>query len=228
MREYPSINTMYKRDMSIKGAPIIVGQYTTPEFEYLANNRWIFTEKVDGTNVRVGWNAIGGHIEIGGRTDNAQIPTFLLARLYEIFDATALYKQFGEALDDTVLYGEGYGARIQKAGGNYNKDGVDFVLFDVLVGDWWLKREDMENVARNLGLRIIPVVGQGTLQQAADYCRVGVTSDWGDFIAEGLVLKPEVELKSRKGERIITKIKWRDFVHERRNDAGLSVKGTVS
>ena len=39
----------------------------------------------------------------------------------------------------------------------------------------------------------------------------GVPSTFGDFISEGLVAKPTTGLLNRKGERIITKIKTRDF-----------------
>lgn len=41
--------------------------------------------------------------------------------------------------------------------------------------------------------------------------REGFTSTWGDFIAEGIVARPEVELFDRMGQRIITKIKYNDF-----------------
>jgi len=37
-------------------------------------------------------------------------------------------------------------------------------------------------------------------------------STWGDFIAEGLVLRPEVDLFAESGKkRIITKVKYKDF-----------------
>ena len=42
--------------------------------------------------------------------------------------------------------------------------------------------------------------------------RKGFSSQWGDFIAEGIVARPKVEMKTRRGDRIITKIKYRDFV----------------
>lgn len=41
--------------------------------------------------------------------------------------------------------------------------------------------------------------------------RLGFKSTWGDFQAEGIVARPSVELKNRAGERIITKIKCKDF-----------------
>ena len=34
---------------------------------------------------------------------------------------------------------------------------------------------------------------------------------WGEFQAEGIVARPRVTLFSRNGERIITKVKCRDF-----------------
>jgi hypothetical protein len=58
-------------------------------------------------------------------------------------------------------------------------------------------------------------MGEGTLTEAAELARVGFNSKWGDFMAEGIVARPEVELKTRAGHRIITKIKHRDFEHER-------------
>src|SRR6266568_1780019 len=106
--------------MTSKKAPIILGSYSMPEFEYLKDNPWTFTEKVEGTNVRVIWN--GGKATFGGKTDNAQMPIFLLHRLQSLFESDIakqrFISQFGEEPTEVCLYGEGYGARIQKGGGN--------------------------------------------------------------------------------------------------------------
>lgn len=40
----------------------------------------------------------------------------------------------------------------------------DFVLFDICVGDWWLQRADVEDVAMRLGLDIVPVIGKAHLR----------------------------------------------------------------
>lgn len=197
---------------------MIVGNYSLPEIEYLKDNRWIFTEKVDGTNIRVMWN--GESIVFGGKTDNASIPVFLLYKLQELFEGTIkkelLKKTFtdektGEFMTDVCLYGEGYGAKIQKGGGNYIKDGVSFVLFDVKIGDWWLQRESIEDVGEKLGLKVIPIIGEGTIDEMLEITKQGFKSHWGDFIAEGIVARPKVELRNRAGKRIITKIKHKDF-----------------
>ena len=207
MKEYPKIDTLFKRDMSSKRKPIVPGAWSQDVFEYLAGNQWQFTEKVDGTNIRAAVTPYG--VQFGGKTDAAQIPALLVAKLRERFDPQAdrLREMFP---DGGCLYGEGYGAKIQGGGGNYRPD-QDFVLFDVKVGEWWLKRPDVEDVAAKLGLDVVPIIGTGTLYDAVTMAQRGFNSRWGSFVAEGIVARPAVELRTRNGERIITKIKHRDF-----------------
>nr|VFJ68585.1 MAG: RNA ligase [Candidatus Kentron sp. FW] len=208
MSEYHKIQTVYKRDPATKHKTLSMGAYSMPEFEYLANNTWSFTEKVDGTNIRV--YIKDGEVRFGGKTDNAQIPTHLSKALDELFTPKhdALLENFKDA--DVCLYGEGYGAKIQKGGGLYRQD-QGFVLFDIRIGEWWLKREDIEEIAGGLGIDIVPVIGYGTLDEMIDMARNGFDSRWGKFAAEGIVARPTVELKTRAGKRIITKIKGKDF-----------------
>jgi ATP-dependent RNA circularization protein (DNA/RNA ligase family) len=206
MKEYHKIQTVFQRDMSNNGKSLLVGQWTMPEFEYLAGNEWTFTEKVDGTNIRVMFD--GDKVSFGGKTDNAQIPAKLIERLRERFaDQALLSSVFRDS--EVCLYGEGYGAGIQ-TGGSYRPD-QDFVLFDVKIGQWWLQRRDVEDVARKLSLDIVPIVGRGTLHECIEKVRAGLVSEWGNFQAEGIVARPSTELVSRSGQRIITKIKCRDF-----------------
>ena len=206
MNEYHKINTVFKRDRSTNR--IIEGDWTIPEFEYLAANLWAWSEKVDGTNIRVMFK--GGAVTFGGKTDNAQIPAQLVARLNERFLPMA--EQMQEVFGcDACLYGEGYGAKIQKGGGNYRPD-QDFVLFDVRVNDFWLQRADVEDVAVKLGVDVVPIIGEGTLHDAIAQAKAGIGSTWGAFQAEGIVARPKTEMNTRNGHRIITKIKCRDFV----------------
>ena len=202
MKEYHKIQSVFKRDEQTH--KFILGVYSLPEFDYLADNPWVFTEKIDGTNVRVMWDGQG--VSFGGRTDNAQMPPFLLSKLQEMFPVAA----FAD-LPSLCLYGEGYGAKIQKGGGNYISDGCSFILFDVLVDKWWLRRDDVADIAAKLGVRLVPVVGWGTIGEAVNKILDGVTSTFGNFPAEGMVLRPACELAARNGARIITKLKHRDF-----------------
>jgi hypothetical protein len=212
MSEYHKIDSVFLRDPATKHRTFLDGQYTQDAFAYLAGNEWVFTEKVDGTNIRVIVDAgqVTAHaIAFGGRTDAAQIPASLVQRLQERFlpSAGLLLEMFP---DGAVLYGEGYGARIQKGGGNYRPD-QDFVLFDVKVGEWWLQRPAVEEIAQKLAIDVVPIIGRGTLADAIAMTRAGFHSQWGEFVAEGIVARPAVELKARNGNRIITKIKHRDF-----------------
>lgn len=208
MKEYHKIQTVFKRDMASKSKTLLLGQWTMPEFQYLALNRWVFTEKVDGTNIRIMFDRESGRVLFAGKTNNAQIPSKLVDRLRERFpDGSAFKSAFDSG--DVCLYGEGYGAGIQK-GGTYRSD-QDFVLFDVKVGNWWLQRADVEDVARKLSLDVVPIIGEGNLHECIDTVRRGLKSTWGEFEAEGIVARPATELVSRGGERIITKIKHRDF-----------------
>lgn len=211
MTEYHKIKTLFKRDPHNMRF-VFEGEWSEPEFEYLANNQWSWTEKVDGTNVRVMWD--GANVTFNGKTDNAQMPMPLVQRLQELFDTTPKRQLFKETFGkdgNVCLYGEGYGAKIQKGGDNYKADGQDFVLFDVKVGDWWLQRKDVEGIAVRLGIKVVPIVGEGTLLEAVEMVKKGFHSQWGEFAAEGLVCQPKTEMKTRRGDRIITKIKCRDF-----------------
>lgn len=208
MREYHKIETVFNRSTD-GDKRLIWGDYRNETVEYLANNIWQFTEKIDGTNIRIHWD--GHNVEIGGRTDRAQIPkhlmdylsaTFLTPEVEEMFEQT-----YGEK--DVILFGEGYGAKIQN-GGDYRSD-VSFILFDVLIGDNWQSREWVEATAKMFGIDVVPIVLEGTIGDGIDYVMQHNNSTIGSAVMEGVVGRPKVEMKDRLGNRIIVKIKWKDF-----------------
>ena len=210
MSLYHKIETLFNRDM--KGnKKLIEGDYRNECVEFLKDNQWTFTEKVDGTNVRVIWD--GHKVSFGGRTDNAQMPMPLMEKFQELFSGNTneeLFEQkFGEG--DVVFYGEGYGGKIQSGSGY--KQTQDFILFDVKVGETWLRREDIENIAQTFGIKIVPVVVTGTIQEAVEYVKTRPNSPIaeGEKLSEGLVGVPNARLTDFRGDRIIVKIKECDF-----------------
>lgn len=206
MKQYHKIQTVFLRDPATKYKTLLEGQYAKPEFEYLKNNTWVFTEKVDGTNIRVQWD--GDTVTFAGKTDRADTPKFLLETLGEMF----LGDMFtGCNLPPMCLYGEGYGAKIQKGGGNYIPDGVSFILFDVQVDGVWLERHNVEDIASQLDVKVVPIVGKGCLFDGIEMVRNGYESRLRETPPEGLVMRPEIEMLNRRGERVITKIKMKDF-----------------
>ena len=236
---YQKINTIFKRDANNIIMPY--NEFAILELEWLRNCKFDATEKIDGTNIRIEvvptiipdsvtdtWLFV---VRYMGKTDNAQIPPHLLKHLEEtypeekVLEALGLPKYIsGEWMDERgyehledipmyTIYGEGYGVKIQ-AGGNYIRNGVGFIVFDVKVGDWYLLREAMESVAEKLGAPVVPYMGQFTIDEAIDFVRTGFKSTIAenpDYDAEGLVLKTPDGLKTRRGERIIFKVKTCDF-----------------
>ena len=208
MLEYIKIQTVFKRDPDTKYRTLLNGEYSLPIFDYLKNNEWIFTEKIDGTNIRVIFS--DGKVSFEGRTNKAQIPAFLVKKLMELFTNEKMATIFPDG--EGCLYGEGYGAKIQKDGGNYIPDGCNFILFDVMIGKWWLNRSAVQEIANKLEILIVPIISTGTLADAIDIVKNGYNSHIGDCKAEGLVMRPAVEMFSRDGRRVISKIKYKDFI----------------
>lgn len=206
MNEYHKIQTLWLRDPDTNYKTLLEGQWAKPEFEYLADCQWIWTEKIDGTNIRVKWD--GERVTFGGKTDNAKMHGDLVTRLTEMFPTSLMTEVFDGPV---CLYGEGYGAGIQKSGA-YRTD-KSFILFDVKAGDWWLKWQDVQDIGTKLQCDVVPVVGQGALMDAIDFVRIGYNSHVAqtEMIAEGLVVRPLVDLFARNGERVIGKIKYKDF-----------------
>lgn len=230
--EYQKIQTLFMRD---ENSIIMPDSLTLPEFEYLKDCKWEATEKIDGTNVHIDvdfWLERCDETsyertvkwDICGRTERANLPKHLVDHINNVLGEgngliNAFYEPLMKALDNyekvfrVSIYGEGYGVKIQK-GGNYIKDGVGFIVFDVRVGNYWLKREAIEEIAQKLGFPVVPLIGMMTLTEAIEYVKKGFKSTIAqnpDYDAEGLVLKTPCGLLGRNGQRLITKIKTCDF-----------------
>jgi len=215
MIKYHKIQTVYLRNPDTKYKTLLEGIWAKSEFELLKDIDWICTEKIDGTNIRIMWD--GENVRFGGKTDNAQIPTILIAVLQDTFTNELMKECFSDA-NNVCLYGEGYGKKIQ-SGGNYLPNRVDFILFDVKIGDRWLTRDNCENIATKLNIGIVPIICICSLLEAVEYVKNGFYSTISadkEYIAEGLVMKPIAELFNRRGERVIAKIKHKDFTNNKK------------
>jgi len=208
--EYPKIETLYERDENTHRLkqPLVLKNRV-----YGILKSWYFTEKIDGTNIRVIWR--GGKMTVGGRTEGAQISGELVKFLYEALPTEKVQRVFPEG--DAILYGEGYGAGIQKGGGDYSPT-KKVIFYDVMVPDasghqWWLSWENTCDVASKLGLEVDPYLVEMTLEVATEMVRSGFPSglNGGKRQAEGLVGRPLETLFDKKGHRLILKLKTKDF-----------------
>ncbi len=173
------------------------------------------------------------HVYYKGKTDNANIHPNLMKHLTDNYPAEKVLASLGlktfipveefadhkwQSYQDIpktyTIYGEGYGAKIQKAGGNYLSHGNGFAVFDVKVDNLYLLTKDRDEIAAKLGAPVVPFIGKMTLDAAIAYVREGFKSriaENKDFMAEGLVIRTDIGLRNRRGERIITKLKTCDF-----------------
>jgi RNA ligase len=206
--EYHKIETVYERDAAT--FKVKVGEFKNRTYSLLKT--WHWTEKVDGTNIRCIWK--DGRLTFGGKTDNAQIHADLIKWLYEHVTPENMRAAFPEDVTEAIVYGEGYGAGIQKGGGDYSPT-KKLIVFDVLVGGkWWLNYEGVCDVASKLGLDVVPSLGEMTLEDATEFVRAGFKSKCAVNAgkdAEGLVGRPLETLFDKKGHRLITKLKTKDF-----------------
>jgi hypothetical protein len=201
---YHKIETLYERDMTT--FKVDSSKLKNPTYSLLKS--WQWTEKIDGTNIRAIW--ANGTLTFGGKTDNAQIHSDLIRYLYENVSTAKMAEIFPES--SAVIYGEGYGAGIQK-GGLYSPT-KKFIAFDVLVADrWWLNWDNTCDVAARLGLDAVPFIGEFSLEQATEMVKQGFPSLLGEgqMRAEGLVGRPAETLFDKKGSRLIVKLKTKDF-----------------
>ena len=208
MREYHKIEGLFKRDELTK--KLLGDEYRNPAVEMLKNCEWEFTEKIDGTNVRVVWD--GHKVSFYGRTDRTELPKRLVDALEVAFGGEVNEQIFEEHFGETevILYGEGYGAKIQKGGGDYRSDNA-FILFDVQIGDLFLTRDNVVEIAQYFGVDVVPIVLTGTIEDGINFVKSRPNSTIGVAKMEGVVGRPRIEIRDRRGNRIIVKIKVRDM-----------------
>ena len=207
MREYEKIETIFVRDEKTK--KLNENVYRNETVKFLKDIDWEFTEKIDGTNIRIVWD--GHKVSYYGRTDKAQIPSQLMNRLIELFGGDVNEEMFEQKFGEknVMLIGEGYGAKIQN-GSSYREDS-DFILFDDLINDNYLSRENVKSIANYFNIDVVPTIMVGKLEDGINWVKTKPKSKIGTANSEGLVARPLVELKDRTGNRIILKIKVRDF-----------------
>jgi len=210
--EYPKIENLFERDPETHRLTTVIRR---PEFKL--PKTWVVTEKIDGMNIRICYEH--GILMVRGRTDRAVLPPKLVSHLMGTLSPGKIADVFGMG-SKVTLFGEGYGAGIQR-GGVYGAN-QSFRLFDVVVyGDYpqgfcWLNWPNVLDVAGKLDIPAVPYLGDYDLDAAIDLTvlRSCVALDGGlpDTIQEGIVARTEPLLFDRFGGRVMWKLKARDVV----------------
>ena len=215
----------YLRGLKWRGEEKVDG--TNMRIEVTKSEIW--DDPVEGSRIE----GVSFTVRIAGKTDNAQIPNNLLKHMQEKYPDEKVLAALGlkrfipveEWADhkwntyDNIptiytIYGEGFGEGIQ-SGGWYIKGGNEFIVFDVKVNNIYLKTDARNEIAKKLGAPIVPLIGYFTLDEAIDFVRKGFHSYIAENpeakMAEGLVLRTDLGLCDRMGERLIVKVKYEDF-----------------
>lgn len=242
MMEYPKINTLYQRqftetdpttgelrymDKGKSGNPLIIGKYSCGEFEAILP--WTVTEKVDGTNVRIQYSAASlvskSRIDFEGKTENSDMPPQLLRYLHNTISLNKMEEVFKDN-NSVVLFGEGYGGKIQLPHGkkiNPYRDDISFVLFDVYCDEWWVNRCDVAKIAKSLGIDHCPSIDNPyigtytpiwTKEEIIQYVQEKPKSSIAlgtNHIIEGIVARSHPQMLFRDSKPIMFKLKCRDF-----------------
>ena len=223
--EFGKIETLYERDENDKRF-VVSGKLRRPEFRNI--KLWSITEKVHGENTRVSLFD-NGNVEYGGKTNEAELTPGIIDFLKKIFPPEKLKEAFwlpGKPIPKQVtIYGETYGAGSTVHGSKLYRKDLSVRLFDCLIDIYWLNRNNLEDVARKLGIKCVPLLGTidflpNTVQDI-EYILdnnkdklVAVEEGGSVNIREGIVAKSEPMLFYREGEklrRVMWKLKIRDF-----------------
>lgn len=207
MRRYTQEECKAKK---IRSNPITTA-YTKKEF--IGIDLWVIQEKIDGTNIRIFKNG-----EIRGRTDQATIPLELLQYLQSIFTPEKIQSLFGDK--NVILFGEGYGAKIQRFGSQY-LDHQSFILFDAYINGMWVNIDKIPGIAEAFGVRYAPYIpwneNLGLIEWEINDIIKFVQSKPKSLISqkelmiEGIVAKPYPILLFQNGDPLYWKLKCKDF-----------------
>ena len=226
MSEYPKINSLWKReglyfdkekaerDGKHRLNSFREGDYAQPEFG--AIKHWSVEEKIDGTNIRIYWErGERGKMKVSfqGRTKDADIPKHLMEYLEARFSSDFMDMVLdAKESSSGCLYGEGYGPKIQAAGTNYRRD-AGFILFDVRIGHWWLKRDDMRDIGMKLKIPCVPDLGIMTEEEVVVFVKSKPLSrcSMNPMMMEGVVCRSEPLMLTRRGLPIMWKLKTKEF-----------------
>lgn len=134
-----------------------------------------------------------------------------------LFEGNQKLRDKLKEVGDAVIYGEAYGGKLLKMRKVYG-DALRFVVFDVRIGDVWLRVPDAERFALQCGLEFVDYALIPTTEEAINFERdrpstQAIRNGMGDnHIREGVILRPPMELIRSDGKRIIVKHKRPEFM----------------
>lgn len=207
MKYYSKIESIFNRGEDFK----FNYKYRRPEYAYV--KYWDATEKIDGTSTFLYFDLKNDYPLFGGRTPKTNtsgkwIPRkWFEQKINSVGDRWRDYLNMYD-INSLQIFGESYGAGIQKGGGLYGDP--SFRMFDVLVDDtYWLDQGKMTAVSDFFEIGQVPSLGHLTTEEALAMLGRQSEVTEQDRVAEGLVLK--TPMFDSRGDRVMCKMKVRDI-----------------
>jgi len=188
----------------------------------LPDGSWIITEKIDGTNIRIILTKPDDEgnreVHIGSRKlilNKSDKGSKVYLDCIEEINLNKIQEYFKDVDSTVIIYGEGYGAGVQK-GGIYSSK-KNFRVFDIRIGKAYQDFSYVKKVCIDNQLNLVPVIDEKEFltyeecitrlkQTSHTYIKEGTGGR-----PEGFVYKFEPVLLNKYGERLIFKVKYKDF-----------------
>jgi len=212
--KFDKFSSPFKKDNNFKNTTELSQEFPT--------GKWILTEKIDGTNIRIILTKLDEdgkrEIHLGSRKLILNEKDKGSKQYMDCLKEVNLHKirEYFEDVNSTIIiYGEGYGAGIQK-GGIYSKE-KNFRVFDIRIGKAYQDFEYVKKVCMDNQLNLVPILGDikeinyhDCKYHLHEFKETSIKEGSGGK-PEGLVIKFEPVLLNKYGERLIFKIKFKDF-----------------
>lgn len=144
------------------------------------------------------------------------MPIPLVNHLQHTFNREKMLRVFPNA-HKVILFGEGYGPKIQGCGSRYRKD-VSFILFDVWCDGWWLEKASVLAIANQLDIEHTINQKIMTTQEVVDYVKskpISYVAEDKTLVMEGVIARSVPLMLFRQHKTpIMFKLKVKDFTEE--------------
>ena len=182
----------------------------------VAGEEVVVTEKIHGTNSRIGY--VEGLLVAGshGLQRKRPEPEEMERSTYWFPATLAPVMSLLDALKEdhpvVILYGEVYGSRIQKLAYG-QRGGLGYAAFDLLIDGRYLGHDDFVAHCAEHGVATVPILGRGpySLAFVRELSRGDTTLD-DEHIREGVVVKPARERTDPKIGRAVLKYLNDDYL----------------
>lgn len=170
------------------------------------------TEKLHGTSAR--YSLIDGKYLIGSRNrqllnseENQSVwnQCYIKHNIKEKLDELSKIKKSNHV----GIYGEIVGPKVQDI--PYGQSEPTFFVYDILVDEFYLPPEECFDIAKKLGLNIVPQLKNGKFEEKDLELRLG-QSLLDSHVREGIVIKPLVPRYDYELGRVILKVISEDFL----------------